>query len=349
MNAQQTLIKQNRSRIIKVAIFVLLIFTGFQFRLDLDTNFSLLSLDFLVIKMMIFLVNYLWLYPKLLRKKKYWQWAVSAIILVFFAVALRYVIEEMLYPAYLGFRNYSPGTSLSYYAEDGFFWLLPWVLISTVLGFTEDWTKMKKDKQALEQQNTQAELALLKSQLNPHFLFNTLNSIYSLSYQKSDKAPDAILKLSEVMRYMLYDSEDKMVLLEKELQYLHSFVDLQKARFKENIYVDLLVEGTITNQLITPVLLIAFVENAFKHGVLSDPSDPVLIHVIVEGNHLQLNVQNRINHQQKDQTGGIGLPNIYRRLELLYPGQHTLNIKENDTHYICELSLQLGPDYGQLK
>lgn len=349
MNAQQTLLKQNRSRIIKVAIFILLAFTGFQFRLDFDTNLSLLTIDFLVIKMMIFLVNYLWLYPKLLRKKKYWQWVVSVVILVFLAVALRYVLEEVLYPTFFGFRNYSPDTSISYYAEDGFLWLSPWVLISTVLGFAEDWTKMKKDKQALEQQNTQAELALLKSQLNPHFLFNTLNSIYSLSYQKSDKAPDAILKLSEVMRYMLYDSEDKMVLLEKELQYLHSFVDLQKARFKENIYVDLLVEGTVTNQLITPVLLIAFVENAFKHGVLSDPSDPVLIHVIVEGNQLQMNVQNRINHQQKDQTGGIGLPNIYRRLELLYPGQHTLNIKENDTHYICELSLQLGPDYGQLK
>jgi LytS/YehU family sensor histidine kinase len=215
------------------------------------------------------------------------------------------------------------------------------VIISTVIGLIEDWTKMKNDKQALEQQNTQAELALLKSQLNPHFLFNTLNSIYSLAYQKSDKAPDAILKLSEVMRYMLYDSEGKVVLLEKELQYLHSFVDLQKARFKENIYVDLLVEGRITNQLIMPVLLIAFVENAFKHGVLNDPADPVLIHVMVEEDHLQLHVQNRINHQLKDQTGGIGLPNIYRRLELLYPGQYKLNIKENDTHYICELSLQL--------
>lgn len=349
MNAQQTLSKQNRERTLKVVIFVLLLFTGFRFGVDFDTQFSLLNLDFVIIKMMIFLVNYLWLYPKLLRNKKYLAWTISVVILVFFAVALRYTLEEVLYPTWLGIRNYSENTSISYYAEDGFFWLSPWVIISTAVGLTEDWAKMKKDKQALEQQNTQAELALLKSQLNPHFLFNTLNSIYSLAYQKSDKAPDAILKLSEVMRYMLYDSEDKMVLLEKELQYLHSFVDLQKARFKENIYVDLLVEGTVTTQLITPVLLIAFVENAFKHGVLSDPSDPVLIHVIVEGNNLQLNVQNRINHQQKDQTGGIGLPNIYRRLELLYPGQHNLNIKENDTHYICELSLQLGPNYGQQK
>lgn len=349
MNAQQTLLKQPRERTIKAVVFVILIFTGFQFRLDFDTNFSLLSIDFLVIKMTIFLVNYLWLYPKFLRKKQYLKWAISVIILVFLAVALRFTLEEVIYPIYLGIRNYGPGTTISFYAEDGFFWLSPWVLISTAVRFTEDWAKMKKDKQVLEQQNTQAELALLKSQLNPHFLFNTLNSIYSLAYQKSDKAPDAILKLSEVMRYMLYDSEDKTVLLEKELQYLHSFVDLQKARFKETIYVDLLVEGRITNQLITPVLLIAFVENAFKHGVLDDPADPVMIHVIVEGNNLQLNVQNRINHQLKDQTGGIGLPNITRRLELLYPGQHTLNIKENDTHYICELNLQLGPDTGKLK
>lgn len=331
-----------------MGLFILLLFTGFQFRLDFDTNLNWLSIDFMVVKMMIFLVNYLWLYPKLLRKRHYVQWTLSVIVLVFIGVALRYTVEEVLYPEYFGFRNYAEGTTIRYYAEDSFFWLSPWVLISTAVRLTEDWLKMKKDKQVLEQQNTQAELALLKSQLNPHFLFNTLNSIYSLAYQKSDKAPDAILKLSEVMRYMLYDSEDKLVLLEKELQYLHSFVDLQKARFKENIYVDLLVEGRITNQRITPVLLIAFVENAFKHGVLNDAADPVLIHVIAEGNDLQLNVQNRINHQQKDQTGGIGLPNIYRRLELLYPGRHTLNIKENDTHYICELSLQLGPGTGSL-
>lgn len=332
-----------------MVLFVLLLFTGFTFRLDFSTQLSLLGLDFVVIKMTIFFVNYLWLYPRLFRKKQYVLWALSALLLVLGGIALRYLLEEVIYPAYLGFRNYHENTTLSFYAEDGFYFLSPWVMISTVVAFVEDWMKMKKDKQALEQQNTMAELALLKSQLNPHFLFNTLNSIYSLAYQKSDKAPDAILKLSEVMRYMLYDSEGSAVLLEKELQYLHSFVDLQKARFKENIYVDLLVEGRITNQLIIPVLLIAFVENAFKHGVLNDPADPVLIHVMVEGNELQLLVQNRINHQQKDHTGGIGMPNIHRRLELLYPGRHTLNIKENDTHYICELSLQLGPVTGNLK
>lgn len=341
MNAHATILKQKRGRLLKVVLFVLLVFMGFQYQLDFDATFSPLGINFAVIKMMIFFVNYLWLYPKLFRKKQYLKWTISVLLLILLGLALRYTVEEIIYPTYLGFRNYGEGTTLSYYAQDGFFFLSPWVIFSTVFGLIEDWSKMKKDKQALEQQNAQAELALLKSQLNPHFLFNTLNSIYSLAYQKSDKAPDAILKLSEVMRYMLYDSEGKVVLLEKELQYLHSFVDLQKARFKENIYVDLLIEGSITNQLIMPVLLIAFVENAFKHGVLDDPADPVLIHVIVEGNNLQLNVQNRINHQLKDQTGGIGLPNIRRRLELLYPGQHTLNIKENDTHYICELSLQL--------
>lgn len=341
MNAQQTILKQKGRRILKGLLFVLLLFMGFQYYLDFSASFSLLGIDFAIIKMMIFFVNYLWLYPKLFRKKRYLQWAISIILLLFFGLALRYVVEEMIYPAYLGFRNYGEGTTLTYYAKDGFFFLSPWIIFSTVFGLIEDWSAMKRDKQALEQQNAQAELALLKSQLNPHFLFNTLNSIYSLAYQKSDKAPDAILKLSEVMRYMLYDSDGKVVLLEKELQYLHSFVDLQKARFKENIYVDLLVEGSITTQQIMPVLLIAFVENAFKHGVLNDPADPVLIHIIVEGNDLQLNVQNRINHQLKDQTGGIGLPNIRRRLELLYPGQYTLSIKENDTHYICELSLQL--------
>ena len=328
-------------RTIRGLVLILLLFPGIQMRYSLDTSLNPFGITFIFLKVLLFSANYFWLYPKFFRSRRYGKWIIAALLAVLATTILRYSLEEMLAPVVIGKSNYYPGTSKLYYLIDNFFWLSPWILLSTVIRLIEEWIKMGRDRQVLEQQRTEAELALLKSQLNPHFLFNTLNSIYSLAYQKSEKAPDAILKLSEVMRYMLYDSEDQLVPLEKELQYLHSFVDLQKARFKENIYVDLLVEGTITTQQITPVILIAFVENAFKHGVLNDPTDPVLIQVTINGCHLQLMVQNKVNDLKKDQTGGIGLPNIYRRLELLYPGRHRLEIRNTDTHYICELSLEL--------
>lgn len=307
----------------------------------MDVSLTPLGISFVIVKAFLFFINYIWLYPLFFRRKKYWIWIISAVVLLLAGICLRYLLEEIAYPAWLGFRNYKYGTSLSYYVRDNFVWLSAWVVLSTIIRFIQDKTSAERDNTKLEAQRIEAELALLKSQLNPHFLFNTLNSIYSLSYQQSDKAPDAILKLSEVMRYMLYDSEDRLVPLEKELQYLRSFIELQQARFKENIYVDVLVEGLVGDQQIVPVLLIAFVENAFKHGVLSDAEDPVLIQVTIEGNQLLLIVQNKISHQQKDSTGGIGMPNIRRRLELLYPGKHRLNIRETNSHYICELNLEL--------
>ncbi len=324
-----------------IATVVLFFLISIQLRIDFEPSFTVFDFSFTLIKAVPFLVNYLWLYPLFFRRKRYWTWALTSLALIMLGIGLRALLEEVIFPATIGYGNYYKGTTIPYYIRDNFVRIMPWILVGTAIRFVQDLRKADHDKKMLERQRTEAELALLKSQLNPHFLFNTLNSIYALAYQQSGKAPDAILKLSEVLRYLLYDSEGSQVPLEKELQYLHSFIDLQKARFKETIYIDVLVEGVITNQQIVPVLLIAFVENAFKHGVLNAPEDPVLIQVTIEGNRLQLVVQNRISHQEKDDTGGIGMPNIRRRLELLYSGRHDLHVRETHTHYICELSLEL--------
>ncbi|RPD38742.1 sensor histidine kinase [Chitinophaga barathri] len=344
---------------IYVPLIVLLILTTFQFHLNFrggaailnirwevslsyPDNLALFGISYVLLKLAIFSVCYFWLYPRFMRQRKYGLWLLWAVIIWLGATLVRYLVEQVISPALFNYSNYPSDYNKIEYNIDNFYWLIPWVVAGTVIPFIEDWFRMKRDRQQLEIQRTKAELALLKSQLNPHFLFNTLNSIYSLAYQQSPKAPDAILKLSEVMRYVLYDSEGRLVPLEKELQYLHSFVDLQKARFKETIYVDLLVSGSVTTQQIVPVLLIAFVENAFKHGELYDPKDPVLIQVNVDGQRLHLIVQNRISNTLKDQAGGIGLPNIRRRLELMYEGKYQLDIRNTPTHYICELELDLS-------
>lgn len=325
----------------KIIIFLLAVLMTLNIRVRFELHPNIFVYNFTLLKLIVFYVNYLWLYPLLLKKRKYIRWAIAALLLIFGTTLLRYTTEEVLARAFLGIHNYGEGTTISYYIEDNFLWLSPYVVLSTLIRFGQTALTHERHRAALEQATTDAELAFLKSQINPHFLFNTLNSIYSLAYQKSDQAPQAILKLSEIMRYMLYDSEDKKVPLHKEIQYLHSFISLQKVRFKDTIFVDLLEEGNTAGLYIEPLLLIAFVENAFKHGVLQDPADPVLIQIIVEQRTLQLYVQNKINQEQKDETGGIGMPNIQRRLALLYPDKHTLSTTQKDSHYICELTLQL--------
>jgi LytS/YehU family sensor histidine kinase len=182
----------------------------------------------------------------------------------------------------------------------------------------------------------------LRKQTNPHFLFNTLNSIYSLAHKKSDLVPDAIVTLSELMRYMLYETDNKTVLLEKEINYIQNYIELQKLRLNniENIYVN--IHGETKNKFIEPLLLISFIENAFKYGTDYKGNTNVKIKIQVEGNVLDFWVENRVEKFEYDaENSGIGISNIKNRLKLLYPDSHTLTIVEKDQIYSVHLNLKL--------
>lgn len=201
--------------------------------------------------------------------------------------------------------------------------------------------QMEQTRKTLETEKLNAELAFLKSQINPHFLFNSLNNIYSLAYQKSDKAPEAILKLSEIMRYMLYESNDDKVSLEDEVNYLENYIELQKLRVKEQVYLELRINIDNYQHRIMPLLVISFLENVFKHGVATDKEHPIRITVEVQNNRLHFKAQNKKNKLNKDKSGGIGLINLKRRLELGYPDKHTFIIQDNDDFYSSELFVYL--------
>jgi LytS/YehU family sensor histidine kinase len=143
------------------------------------------------------------------------------------------------------------------------------------------------------------------------------------------------------MRYMLYECNDNTVDLGKELQYLQNYIDLQKIRLGEKANIDFKFEGNITNQKIAPLLLIAFIENAFKHGVANDPESPIQLLLSVKDNQLQFYIHNKKHKANTDSVGGIGLNNVKRRLDLLYPGQYNLDIHNKKDTYTCELSLVL--------
>jgi len=186
----------------------------------------------------------------------------------------------------------------------------------------------QKLRDELINQRQASELALLRSQVNPHFLFNTLNNIYSLVYKKSDEAPAAVMKLSSIMRYMFYDATTDKVPLEKEIEYLKSFIELQKLRIKNPDFVSLHIEGNAEGHSIAPMVLISFVENAFKHGSRKQqPGIIVRLSALTDRINFEvINYLKKTTLSHNEHESGIGLTNIRRRLELMYPDKHNLLI-----------------------
>lgn len=219
--------------------------------------------------------------------------------------------------------------------------------LSTVGKMLYEWVSLRRERKKLERETLQSELKFLKNQINPHFLFNTLNNIYSLALIKSDLAPEVILKLSEILRYMLYECNEPKVKLVNEISYIKNYMDLEKLRQKDDVMMEFTTEGEIGEQLISPMLFTPFLENAFKHGINKVLKDAcVKVHLKVDSDHLYFRVQNTKPEFEPDnitkRQGGIGLANVRKRLELLYPGNYSLDIQNTLTKYIIELNLNLN-------
>lgn len=216
-----------------------------------------------------------------------------------------------------------------------------YMLISLVFGvifYFIRWSRYKELQQKdLEIQNRQSELSFLRSQINPHFLFNSLNNIYSLVYQGSEQALTAIAGLSDLLRYMLYDAAEK-VPLATEMDYIRKYIGLQQLRFDHPVAVEVKVEGKIEGVAIPPLLLIPFVENAFKHGDLDRGGLSIYLQSSAQKTFFYCT--NRKGSQQKDPGGGIGLENVKRRLSLLYPGKHVFLVEEGPVNFSINLELR---------
>jgi len=299
-----------------------------------------------ILNVTLFYINLNLIIPVTLNKQKYISWMLACIIIMVSLAAIKYGETYYLKSfEYINIaKNGQPKLTITGFWQfiisaiiiNGFF-----VFISTVYKFTVDWFYNENVKRDLEKQGLIAELAFLKSQINPHFLFNSLNNIYSLAYQQSASTPNAILKLSEILRYMLYESNDTRVALKTEIAYLQSFIELQKLRFKSELNVNLKVIGDINQQKIMPLVLISFVENAFKHGIATDVNYPIDILVSITNQKLLFTINNKKSYHNKDNTGGIGMVNVVRRLELTYPNQYELNITNGTNNYYCELFIDL--------
>jgi len=293
-----------------------------------------------IINISLFYFNYLVLIPRFLDKKRYGIFALTVVLAIILYGFGKYGVA-LVFKQFMLMRIKAQVVGFGSYFLSTVFTSLSFLFLSSVLKFTVDWFLNERIQRDLENQRLSAELAFLKSQINPHFLFNSLNSIYSLAYQRSETTPEAILKLSEIMRYMLYECNDNKVDLVREIQYLQNYIDLQKIRFGNKVFIDFKIEGKIEAQQIVPLLLISFIENAFKHGVASNPLTPIRLLIDVDEAHLHFFIQNKKHANNRDESGGIGLNNVKRRLDLLYPEKYNLEIRDERDTYTVELSLVL--------
>ena len=247
---------------------------------------------------------------------------------VLLTIGFRFILQEILQKAIFGFGNYFNHHPYPYILDN-----LYYTVIFTALGvilYFNQYSKYKDLKQReLILENQKTELALLRSQINPHFLFNTLNNIYTLIYKKSDLSLTAIERLTTLLRYALYEKED-MVLLQKEIKAVKDLVDLQTMRYDFEPALDIEIEEGNEQLKIPPFILIPFVENIFKHANLKNPKERAVIKLYSEKEHLIFYSKNEVSHQNKDQVGGIGLENIRKRLELIYGEEHELEINQGE-------------------
>ena len=279
------------------------------------------------------------LIPRLFIRGRTWRYILCWIVIIF-AISLIHAFWGDLMDR-LGVPSHHNA-----FTKRMFFPIVPSVMIfalSTAVRISNEWFKNEKQIKEMENEKLTAELAFLKSQVNPHFLFNILNNICSLARKKSDDTENALIKLSHIMRYMLYESKDEKVSLGKEVEYLQSYIELQRLRISDKVVINFSITGNPEELTIEPMLLIPFVENAFKHGV--SYLEESIINIILTVNHKELNFKvDNLIAMKRDEVlhteSGIGLKNVKRRLELLYPEKHSLQIDDNGSIYSIELQIK---------
>ena len=320
-----------------------ILFFIFPFLLSTTPNYGsfnvMESLIYTAVLALFFYANTLVLIPKLLGRKKVNLYILSILLIIAAIVGLRVFVEYQL-----NSEMFEKSWFLGKIITDSIFSSLIVITVGGGLKITKEWFKNERLKKEIESEKLVAELALMKSQINPHFLFNTLNNIRSLVRKNSPNSDAAIIKLSQLMRYMLYDAANDYVPLEKEIEYLKNYIDLQRLRLPEKVDIQFEIIENQKGHQIQPMLFIPFVENAFKHGVSYLEDSKVQLKLVVEKNELHFSIWNNMNirkdeqqHMKTEERAGFGLKNIQQRLEYLYPDEHELKI--NTEHGIFSVDL----------
>ena len=297
----------------------------------------------------VFYINYLWLIDRVLFRKKPVQFILYNLLLIVVANVVIYLVHHMLLPNEFIPRHPGPGPRPPrpvFVQWQDSITLALMVGLSVAIKMTQKWIVTEKERQQLEQERTEAELKNLKNQLNPHFLFNTLNNIYSLIAISPDRAQSAVLELSKMLRYVLYENAQAYVPMEKELEFNHNYIELMRLRLARHVKVEVdMPRGLCQNYQIAPLLFITLIENAFKHGTsATEPSFVTIVMREPSPGVIECRIENScFPKNENDKSGsGIGLKNLSRQLELLYPGKYTLHAESDTRVYRSSLTIDLN-------
>jgi sensor histidine kinase YesM len=289
-----------------------------------------------VLRLILFYANAWYFIPGLVYRKRYYGYLWVLLVVLATMMAFDWLFVHLFF------------ANAQYHIWNFFAFNLPvfmFILIaSTAYRIIRDRVEENQRNKERETENLKTELSFLRSQVSPHFMFNVLNNMVALARKKSDALEPSLIKLSQLLRYMLYETDEDKVLLEKEVDYLQSYIDLQKQRFGKNITINTCFKVMENGYTIEPMLLIPFVENAFKHGTGLILDAQIDVRLRVEKGVLNFTVRNRFNEEikeTKDKTSGIGLNNVKRRLNLLYNQNHSLDIEQQDGWFTVNLQLNL--------
>lgn len=302
-------------------------------------------------------LNTLILIPKLLVHERWLWYAVSIVVCLFIflyaprAIATQlappeFIVQNNAYirnPDFKGVPRFTRPPRWRRSVVDPYNTVLFFLVftVGTCISVTQRWLKTEQTRKETENEKLNTELSFLKSQVNPHFFFNTLNNIYSLAVVRSEKTAPAVMKLSSIMRYILTETERDLVPLRNEVDFIHNFIELQQVRLTDKVKLRFSAEGSIDEMLVAPLIFIPFVENAFKYGVSTKESSTIDIRLHTEGSKILFTCVNYIVLSENNLTEntGIGINNVKRRLELMYPGKHQLLAKEEDRYYSVHLEI----------
>jgi len=334
-------------------ITVLLLLSPLSWRVDIPIEFWYRQIFLVCMLLLIFYGNMTLVVPRLLFERKLLVFLLLIVItgvlylglIIYFENLIK--LPELMFKAFNPDKVYKPGKR---WVSGDVFHILLYLLsigISTAVASVQKWQQDEILRRELDQQRINTELSYLKAQINPHFFFNTLNNIYSLTNLDVKKAQEALLKLSRMMRYVLYENQKEETLLSKEVNFINDYIELMKMRLSSKVTLNIQIETPKEDLIIAPMLLLPFLENCFKHGISSQQESEILIKLEVMGKTLFFETKNHIfplhPESPEAQENGIGLTNTKRRLELLYPEKHRLKfgIDEANQEYWVNLTLNL--------
>lgn len=297
----------------------------------------------LLVTMAIAYLNYFIFLPRFLVHKKVWKYLIEFFLPFIILVAARIHLQRFLIDGYTYQRMHFYST---FYIVEVIVITLFITIFVSMLRFAADWFELAARQKEIENERLLAELNFLKAQINPHFLFNTLNNLYYLAYTQSANTTEVIAKLSQMMRYMIYDSNYLQVPLTKEIEYMQNYISLERLRLNDQIPISFNIHGNVEGVLIAPLIFITFLENAFKHGVSNnDKGAFVKVDMKLEGKQCIYTVENSKLASLKpeaEEKSGIGLQNLKRRLDLSYPDRFTLHTEDKPDRYSVQLTITLS-------